>query len=67
MPERPDLPEKPGGPMGEPPPPFDTETRQEHTDVDQERMRHLGMRDDDTEGGDVEGSQRDRGGGPDQE
>ncbi|MGE5288709.1 MAG: hypothetical protein ACM3ML_16220 [Micromonosporaceae bacterium] len=36
-----ELPQKPGDLMGEPPPPFDTESRLEHTDVDAARMEHM--------------------------
>ena len=51
MSERSSLPGEQGDPMGEPPPPFDTESRQEHSGVDQERMRRLKKR----EHGDREG------------
>ena len=36
------LPEQQGDPMSDPPPPFDTESRVEHTDVDIRRLEELG-------------------------
>ena len=58
------LPEKQGDPMSDPPPPFDTESRVEHTNVDIRRLEELGHGQSQRPGGSRQASEED---GPDRE